>query len=584
MSCKTPLSTTLQVLVLAIIATIGACEEEAVTHADVGVALMTIGSIGFMMGLFYLVNHHDEDMRKYSWQVISNTISIFSAVLLFQAVNGVLKHYALKGTEENSGIQLFVGIVHFMVWYVLLQVLLAAIVGAIDAVPFWELFCKDETAKNALPSEVEQKTKLMLECWAVLMGHITAFAAINMFGIIQQMMSKWIWLSALAVPLAWVLMEMLFALAVFLRQREIAKDNKKDEREKLWIHHTKETEDDVIGLCISFLIVQVLRFIICGVMPDVEGEDGEGTPDHTIFDSLYLIGIGMVWIAARLVRTAISEHHLPFSDRKREQIGLITTMGAAWCLLFSVQWTVNIYSHHTKDAVAKVVIALAVTFLSLGDITILDKIRDRHATSKRVDKILKSFITTLSMLIGFAWEKCFDSSVDTIAHGGRRIFPPVATKLILSILLCSIVIPAWRFFILPTIMEYEEKEEEEEEEEEKEGEEGEEEEGGEGEPKDEEAQVTSRDLGAPLLQNEASSTKAPLEKMSLVGLTVPALKKKVREAETKLREANEISFQKDKENVELMKKNAELETSLSAVAIRLQKLQERAEMLRSPKQ
>merc|ERR1719174_1639367 len=84
------------------------------------IGIMLIGNVSFTMSLFYLVNHQDPDMQRYTWTVIGTTISIFSAVLLFQSVEGMLHHYVLE--ELPQILAVCVAFLHMSLWFILTQV------------------------------------------------------------------------------------------------------------------------------------------------------------------------------------------------------------------------------------------------------------------------------------------------------------------------------------------------------------------------------------------------------------------------------------------------------------------------------
>jgi hypothetical protein len=56
-------------------------------------AAMTLGSVAFQMSLFYIINHKDHDMKRYSLSVVGQTISIFCSVLAFSACFQVVETY-----------------------------------------------------------------------------------------------------------------------------------------------------------------------------------------------------------------------------------------------------------------------------------------------------------------------------------------------------------------------------------------------------------------------------------------------------------------------------------------------------------
>lgn len=113
----------------------------------------------------------------------------------------------------------------------------------------------------------------------------------------------------------------------------------------------------------------------------------------------------------------------------------------------------------------EICLSIFVTVVAFALIFVLDVIADSDATSAEIDKAVRGVIKSIAVLIGFSWEKAFDFAVEGLTKEVTIIEHSI-TKLILASLLAAVVVPAWRWYILPTILEYEEAEEMERKEEE----------------------------------------------------------------------------------------------------------------------
>ena len=76
-------------------------------------------------------------------------------------------------------------------------------------------------------------------------------------------------------------------------------------------------------------------------------------------------------------------------------------------------------------------------------------------TSIHVFMALLRLELSLALLIGFTWEKCFNSAIETIdekiAEGSTGPHVRVWVHFCLSFCMVLLVLPAWKLYILPTI-------------------------------------------------------------------------------------------------------------------------------------
>jgi len=449
------------------------------------ISVMLLGCMGFMMATFYLVNWPDDDIQRISWEVISSTISVFGSLLLFQSSNRVLEYYFFH--DMSIWQHLAVAMLQLLLWFGTLQLVLAYFSGAIGE---HHLVAKRQAALAAAESSTCPKKRseeflsaercmheirLNTHAAAVLMGHVTGFAAVNAWGILQQAVPRSFWPCAMVPPLSFFGISWVYEITKYFRYKKTMADGEEDEYEELWGERVAETEDEVISLAVSFLSVQMLRFCISGYLPEASGEDAEGQEWHSNYSCLLLLLTGVVAGIADVARllydrsimqppgfdrmeSGESQQSSNTDKRAGSWFQKISAMTFAFCLLFAAEWWIS--SNLPMDGSIKAVVsALLVTVAAFVLIFGIDKVADMHADDSELDEALRLIISALGMLVGFSWERCFDAAVGGLsqghdagkhgAHAHHRQLPAAVCNLILAVILAILVLPAWKWYILP---------------------------------------------------------------------------------------------------------------------------------------
>ena len=109
-------------------------------------------------------------------------------------------------------------------------------------------------------------------------------------------------------------------------------DGEVDEYERMWSEFTEEGENDVMGLSISFMMVQVIRFGISGIFPNTEGAESEADRgEHPVWQVGALCGTAIVFafvlfVLARFIPCEEEEED-DDSDQETEKGGNIRERG-----------------------------------------------------------------------------------------------------------------------------------------------------------------------------------------------------------------------------------------------------------------
>jgi len=207
----------------------------------------------------------------------------------------------------------------------------------------------------------------------------------------------------------------------------------------------EECEVDVWGCSLGLMLSRVLRLAISAELPSLHGQPlGKSLGDcGALFSASLVFGALVV----------VLEPHQ--SQGRHIKVALmVCSMSMGWCLLYSGQWMFwaqfpDGLSGHSSKMLARVVMALIDSVLVVFTLFGVDFIADHM--QGRSERALRSLMTAMGLLLGLAWEAAFDQAVSGIEEkfAADSVRNRVLLKVGMSAALCTLVLPAWRLYILP---------------------------------------------------------------------------------------------------------------------------------------
>lgn len=394
----------------------------AVDSDDLSAAIVLLGSVAFMMSMMYLLLNHDSQIRQYSWTTLTAAISNFLGALIARSNGDNIALYVV-GANGSKMKTVAVWACICAGWFLLLQaVLLLAASGKGNF----------------------NRMLLNLKCFGALFGLTTGFSSLTLWGTVQQLVDS---------PIPWttpvVFLTYMSVFHVFLKIRSFIAhlgDDTVDEAEQAWFKFCKETEDAVINLTVAHVTVQSIRYGITGLHPLPTGADPPGFK-ATVTDGIKL----ELWADLFLVLFFVSDVVIPASYG-RFKVWLKGSIGNAFafCAFFAMTWYTQTWSPvGGNDQV--LLLAMFVTISGFCMLGILHNLSHIKCMPKWFGAEVKAFVGPVSFMIGFAWKQATLSAIDVINN--RTPMPKTVNEVVLTIAIAVVVIPAWRWYILPVVMD-----------------------------------------------------------------------------------------------------------------------------------
>lgn len=217
-----------------------------------------------------------------------------------------------------------------------------------------------------------------------------------------------------------------------------------------WREHVAEAEDEMCAIAIAYFIRQASLMFICGRVPFEDGDFEEHTDEmfHYFILTIFVWVVFLIGVTYYIRHSDIDQHEnftLTSTWRFIKFLQILFAMTIAWHCQSLGRWCIQPWVHHT--ALQFVVSAFALSPVCVVTVVLIDKMADHRLMYEATAEIL---ILGAGLLIGFAWEKAFHMAIHTVIHFSSNLqVAPEAFEICLCLTLVLILLPAWRYFIMP---------------------------------------------------------------------------------------------------------------------------------------
>lgn len=372
---------------------------------EVAVGASLMGMIVFIMVVLYTVNSPVENVRQVTNQTISNTISIFVAVLSYSCFETCLEPLFL----QSKAIELTVRFTSSVV-------LLFMVCGLMHM-----QICQ---------------TALNLKAVSIFGSHLVGCAAAEAFGCLQQLPPFGSQLLA-AASIAGTALICFFLVHMLLTRAMHVPGNKLLEDE------TEDFEIETYCFSVAFLLAQAAKMSALGHITPVDGQPKYHTQKE-VACLFFWYGISLVCLAGAAVMHDTSSRTGWSKDVHRmfHFLQMLAAMTTAWISLFIGQWLWFLKFPEQTVAFGVMVLAFIGSGVAMAAIHVLDL-----ASLYVAPQSLQALIASIAVAVGLSWEKAFHHATHALAS--RVPEAPRAFVTMLTLVVAVVVLPAWRLFFLP---------------------------------------------------------------------------------------------------------------------------------------